>query len=117
MAAVLRPSTPPASRLTDDVLERLRTMLLAELDTKVAERAEHAARASSLTGETDTDSLLERELAEVAASRAERAIAEIEHALARIDHGTYGSCEACGAPVAAERLEVIPHVRYCIACS
>ncbi len=41
---------------------------------------------------------------------------EIEAALARVDSGTYGRCEACGEPIIAERLEVLPHTRYCVQC-
>ena len=117
MAAPVRVSIPEVSRLPVGVLGRLRVALLAELQTKAAERAEHEARATWLTGQSDPDSLLERELAEVGASRAQQAIAEIERALVRIDLGVYGSCEACAAPVALERLEAIPHARYCVACS
>ncbi len=117
MAAPVRVSTPEVSRLPVGVPEHLRVALLAELQTKAAERAEHEARASSLTGQSDPDSLLERELAEMGASRAQQAIGEIERALARIDLGAYGSCEACAGPVALERLEAIPHARYCVGCS
>ncbi|HEX2191633.1 MAG TPA: TraR/DksA C4-type zinc finger protein, partial [Acidimicrobiales bacterium] len=99
------------------VLDGLRAALLGELRAKAAERAEHDARATLLTGQTDPDSLLERELAQMGAGRAQEAIAEIEHALTRINLGTYGSCEACAVPVAPERLEAIPHARYCVACS
>ncbi len=117
MAAHSRVSIPDAPRLPVSVLDELRAALLSELETKAAECAEHDARATSLTGQTDPDSLLERELAEMGASRAQEAIAEIEHALARMDLGSYGSCEACAAPVAPERLEAIPHARYCVTCS
>ena len=98
-------------------LDGVRAALLADLHSKAAEVAEHDARARALTGQTDTDSLLERELAEAGASRAQEAIGEIESALARIESGNYGLCEACGERVAPERLEAIPHVRYCVTCS
>lgn len=117
MAAPLRESIPDASHRSVRAVQDVRAALLAELPAKAAERAELEARATSLTGQTDTDSLLERELAERGASRAQQAIGEIERALARMDLGTYGRCEACGAQVAPERLEAIPHARYCVACS
>lgn len=97
--------------------ESLRSALLTDLHTKAAERAEYEARAASLTGQTDLDSSLERELAELGARRAGQVIAEIEQALARIERGTYGRCQACGGAVARERLEAIPHARHCVACS
>lgn len=117
MAVPVRVSIPDGSRLSGRALENLRAALLAELRTKAVERAEHEARATSLTGQTDPDSLLERELAEMGASRAQQAMGEIERALGRMDLGTYGWCEACAAPVARERLEAIPHARHCVACS
>ena len=33
---------------------------------------------------------------------------QVEHALARISDGTYGICEATGAPIPIERLRAIP---------
>lgn len=41
---------------------------------------------------------------------------EIEAALARVESGTYGICEGCGETILAERLEVLPHTRYCVQC-
>jgi DnaK suppressor protein len=38
----------------------------------------------------------------------------IDAALARIEAGTYGICEGCGKPIAAERLAAIPWARLCI---
>jgi RNA polymerase-binding transcription factor DksA len=43
-------------------------------------------------------------------------IADIERAIARIRDGTYGSCESCTRPIAAERLEVLPYARLCVDC-
>lgn len=39
---------------------------------------------------------------------------DIDHALARIEEGTYGTCELCGEPIAAARLEAMPAARFCI---
>ena len=41
-------------------------------------------------------------------------LADVEHALQRLDEGTYGTCEACGKPVADERLEAMPATRFCV---
>ena len=41
-------------------------------------------------------------------------IAQVEDALRRLDDGSYGICQACGKPIAEERLEVLPTARYCI---
>jgi RNA polymerase-binding protein DksA len=39
---------------------------------------------------------------------------QVETALASLDAGTYGSCRACGKPIAVERLQAIPWVQLCI---
>jgi RNA polymerase-binding protein DksA len=38
-------------------------------------------------------------------------------ALQRIADGEYGICRACGAEIAAARLEVVPHAMYCAQCA
>lgn len=42
---------------------------------------------------------------------------EVRAALQRIDADLYGTCEFCGQPIPAERLEAMPYARYCVACS
>ena len=44
-------------------------------------------------------------------------LAEIARAEARIQDGSYGRCERCGRPVAAERLAARPAASTCIACA
>ncbi len=72
---------------------------------------------NELTGQSDVDSVLEREIAEASSVSAESAAADIRDALDRLDGGTYGSCERCGNAIPIERLEAIPHARHCVACS
>jgi len=43
-------------------------------------------------------------------------LAQIERTLARMDEGGYGICETCGKPIAAKRLEVLPHMTRCVVC-
>ena len=103
--------------LDAEALARLRVALASEravLDAVVAERAVTVAE---LTGHLDVDSLLEREVADASAARARDAIEDIDAALARMDAGTYGRCESCGLGIPVERFEVIPHARFCVACS
>ncbi|MGW8815055.1 TraR/DksA family transcriptional regulator [Gordonia terrae] len=42
---------------------------------------------------------------------------EIGAALDRVGSGSYGRCETCGAPIGAERLEVLPAARQCVRCA
>ena len=59
------------------------------------------------------------ERAQVAAllDRAHERLAEVDAAARRLDAGSYGRCERCGRPVAAERLAARPLARTCIACA
>lgn len=42
---------------------------------------------------------------------------QIDAATGRLDDGTYGTCEACGRLIAAERLAARPVARTCIGCA
>lgn len=41
---------------------------------------------------------------------------QIEKTLARMEEGAYGRCDACGEPIAVERLKALPHAIRCIEC-
>lgn len=45
-----------------------------------------------------------------------QSLAEATEALQRIDQGTYGTCEACGTAIPAERLDIRPQARRCVSC-
>jgi DnaK suppressor protein len=47
----------------------------------------------------------------------ERGLARTERALAKLDDGTYGTCDACGDPIARARLEAIPDGVLCLTCA
>ncbi|MEJ7702570.1 MAG: TraR/DksA C4-type zinc finger protein [Geodermatophilaceae bacterium] len=40
--------------------------------------------------------------------------AEVVRALAKLDEGTYGRCDVCAEPIAADRLEARPWSIRCI---
>jgi RNA polymerase-binding transcription factor DksA len=107
----------PASHQTASSLSRLRFELASDREAREALIANHAAAVTELTGHSDSDSILEREFADVSIARASEAIRDIDDALARMDAGTYGLCESCSARIPLERLEAIPHARLCVACS
>lgn len=44
-------------------------------------------------------------------------IAKIKAALARIDEGEFGYCVSCGAEIAHERLDLVPHTPFCHTCA
>jgi DnaK suppressor protein len=44
-------------------------------------------------------------------------LAELDDALDRLRQGSYGRCERCGRPIAADRLAARPAARTCITCA
>lgn len=81
-------------------------------------RLEHARstrltqlRALDETGQSPDDHLMAAQRSAI-----ERVLKEIDEAFARIEHGTYGTCLGCAKPVPAERLEILPYTRHCVAC-
>lgn len=61
---------------------------------------------------------MEREKAALFATKEGRYLYRIEEALRRLynDPKTFGSCHTCGSEVGFERLDALPHARYCIEC-
>jgi DnaK suppressor protein len=49
--------------------------------------------------------------------RERKLIRKIEKALNRIEDGSYGGCEACGAPISEARLKARPMTTFCIDCA
>jgi DnaK suppressor protein len=47
----------------------------------------------------------------------EDGLARTERALAKLDEGTYGTCDACGEPIAPARLEAMPDSVLCVPCA
>ena len=67
---------------------------------------QHQADVGTETFEREKDlSILEQVEAE---------LTDVARALERINDGTYGTCEACGQPIADERLEAVPAARFCL---
>lgn len=60
----------------------------------------------------------EREKAAAFATKEGRYLYRLEEALRRLyaEPEKFGSCHTCGAEVGCERLDALPHARYCIEC-
>ncbi len=60
----------------------------------------------------------EREKAALFATKEGRYLYRIEEALRRLysDPKDFGKCHTCGKTVGYERLDALPHARYCIDC-
>ncbi len=61
---------------------------------------------------------MEREKAALFATKEGRYIYRLEEALRRLYNSpkTFGLCHTCGTEVGFERLDALPHARYCIDC-
>jgi RNA polymerase-binding protein DksA len=89
--------------------------LTREFDEVVA-----ASRASNADDEHDPEGAtiaFERQQVVALLDAARRRLADVEAALARRAEGRYGICEACGRPIAPERLAARPAARTCIDCA
>ncbi|WP_030745745.1 TraR/DksA C4-type zinc finger protein [Streptomyces sp. NRRL S-31] len=76
----------------------------------------HTSRLAQLkaldeTGRSTDDPLLAEQKTAV-----RQILEEIAEAFARLEEGTYGTCLACAKPIPAERLEILPYTRHCVAC-
>jgi DnaK suppressor protein len=92
-----------------------RTNLVRDLDAIVAAASdvatddEHDPEGATIAWERQRTAALIRQ--------ADAHLSEIGHALERLDAGSYGTCERCGRPIGADRLEARPTVRTCIECA
>jgi RNA polymerase-binding transcription factor DksA len=101
------------------------------IDHRIVDHGRLADLRASLADDFATQTSRLRELTELNAdtgdpgeahNRAEllvatrRNIEQITGALQRITEGTYGTCERCERNIPVERLEVLPHARFCVPC-
>ena len=61
---------------------------------------------------------MEREKAALFATKEGRYLYRLEEALRRLYHSPkgFGTCHTCDTPLGFERLDALPHARYCIDC-
>ncbi|MFB7170499.1 TraR/DksA family transcriptional regulator [Streptomyces sp. NPDC056254] len=81
-------------------------------------RLEHArsSRAAQLQALRGGGQSADGHLLTAQAEASRRVLKEIEEAFTRLDDGSYGTCLSCSDVVPAERLEILPYTRYCVAC-
>ncbi|GAA2710168.1 TraR/DksA family transcriptional regulator [Micromonospora olivasterospora] len=88
-------------------IDALRATLTSEFEA-------HTARLTQLTADTGDPSDPHTQAALIATVR--QSLEQITDALRRITEDTYGACERCGSTIPAERLEILPHARFCVPC-
>ena len=57
-----------------------------------------------------------KELSSFFKARTGKYLKHLDVALKRIERDSYGLCLSCGEEIQRERLEVVPHTRYCVSC-
>lgn len=64
----------------------------------------------------DASDVFEQEKALSLRRNIERDLEMINAALFKLDNDEFGICERCGDSINPDRLDALPHVRYCLAC-
>lgn len=114
LADVLATARPALAERRTAASHRL-AALTGRFDEVVA-----AAAGSNLDDEHDPEGAtiaFERSQIDALARQAAAELAEVDAAEARITAGTYGTCERCGAPIPAGRLQARPTARTCVGCA
>lgn len=93
-------------KLISEVREGLGEGSESEELSELSHNDQHAADVGTETFEREKDLAILESL--------ERELRDLQASVERIDEGTYGTCEACGGQIAAERLEVHPTARFCV---
>jgi len=100
-----------------------KSLLENELNSIGRVDPEHPNDWSATSGDIDTDSADENEVADkfeeleenkVILNQLEPQFNEVKAALERIENGDYGICEVSGEPIEKERLEANPSARTCM---
>ena len=79
-----------------------------------------ASRDSNADDEHDPEGAtiaFERSQVAALARQARVHVAAVDAALQRVEDGSYGSCERCGRPIDAARLEARPAAATCLGCA
>jgi len=120
-----------SKKLTKKQLEHLQQRLIRERDRALRSLGQFDELAKQSAEQNDSDSYsysdhmadlgtdaMEREKMLLFASKEGRYLYRVEEALRRLykDPDNFGRCHSCGKPIDYERLDALPHARYCIDC-
>ena len=94
-----------------DRIELLRVMLEEQFELHTGQLTQLNWRTREAGGAP-----VEDDVAVALTSSSRQALADIADALRRMAEGTYGTCEGCGERIPVERLEILPHTRFCVGC-
>lgn len=100
-----------------DLIENRLRSIRAELAARVAAVSKDFAEGRSADSEERATELENAETLSALDDEARAEIVQVDHALDQLAAGSYGTCESCGEPIAAERLQAIPFATKCIQCA
>ena len=119
------------TKLTKKQIEHLQQRLLRERDRALRSLGQFDELAKQTAEQADSDlysysdhiadlgtDSMEREKMLLFASKEGRYLYRVEEALRRLykDPDNFGICHSCGLRIDFERLDALPHARYCIDC-
>jgi len=98
-------------RRTTERLERLRHEHAGFVEASLHSNAddEHDPEGATIA--------FERSQVETLARTLRDHLGEVDAAVERLAAGTYGTCQSCGSPIPAARLEARPAARTCVGCA
>ncbi|HUF70382.1 MAG TPA: TraR/DksA C4-type zinc finger protein [Longimicrobiales bacterium] len=120
-----------AKKLSKKQLEHIQERLIRERQRALRSLGQFDEMAKQSAEQNDSDSYsysdhmadlgtdaMEREKMLLFASKEGRYLYRVEEALRRLykDPDTFGMCHSCGKLIDFERLDALPHARYCIDC-
>jgi DnaK suppressor protein len=123
--------TPMAKKLTKKQIEHLQQRLLRERERALRSLGQFDELSKISAEQSDSDlysysdhmadlgtDAMEREKMLLFASKEGRYLYRVEEALRRLykDPDNFGLCHSCNQPIDFERLDALPHARYCIDC-
>jgi DnaK suppressor protein len=76
----------------------------------------HTEQLTELTVRSSDGEDTDPEITQALIASCRQTLAEIAHALRYMAEGGYGVCEACEQDIPMERLEILPHARFCAPC-
>jgi DnaK suppressor protein len=119
MALTKKQLTHLEKRLLDERERALRALGLFDEMTKANRESGDSNLATYTDHMADQGTeAMEREKAASFATKEGRYVYRLEEALRRMynDPKKFGMCHTCGSDVGFERLDALPHARYCIDC-
>jgi len=120
-----------SKKLTKKQVDHLQQRLLRERDRALRSLGQYDELAKESAEQNDSDSYsysdhmadlgtdaMEREKMMLFASKEGRYLYRIEEALRRLykDPDKFGTCHGCGNLIDFDRLDTLPHARYCMDC-